>query len=103
MKMAYTNKYGDKVYENVEPFEFRGTIMSASIEKVGACTLHRLYVEDAEGGKHVTVWDNAKGYDREKLKVGYSVRFSGIIRKNNYYDSEGKVRTYKEYKAQSIL
>ena len=57
-KLAYTNKFGDTIYENVDRFEVRGTIMSRTIHNVGNLVLYRLWVEDGNGGKHVIIWSN---------------------------------------------
>lgn len=102
-KLAYTNKFGDTIYENVERFDIRGTIMSRTIHKVGDMILYRLWVEDSNGGKHVTIWSSAKGFDSTKLGIGeHSVRFKGFIRTNYYCGADGKEKEYKEYKAQEM-
>jgi len=102
-KLVYTNKFGDTICENVDRFEIRGTIMSRTIHKVGNMVLYRLWVEDSDGGKHVTIWDSAKGFDSKKLGVGeHSVRFKGFIRTQHYCGADGIEKKYKEYKAQEM-
>ena len=101
--MVYRNKWGDEIYENVERFDLRGTIMSVNRQEVGEVSIHRMYVEDSKGGHSVTVWDNAKGYNPSVLRVGNSVRFRGIIRKNRYMDSNGAEKVYEEYKALEMM
>lgn len=102
-KIAYRNKFGDTIYENVERFHISGTIMSAHCDRIGDNDIHhRLYVEDSLGGYYVTVWNNVKGYDRKKLKIGENIEIKGIII-TNHYDSEDGVKELKEYKVQEIL
>lgn len=102
-KIAYKNKFGDTIYKNVDRFHISGTIMSAHCDRIGDNDiLHRLYVEDSLGGYYVTVWNNAKGYDRGKLKIGENIEIKGIIH-TNHYDSENGVKELKEYKVQEIL
>ena len=98
-KMIYTNKDGAQVYENVDRFNIRGTIMTAGISRVCDSYVHRLYVEDSRGGYPITVWDSAKGYDRALLKQGHSARFKGIIHYRTYMGSDGTEKVYKDYNA----
>ena len=102
MEIIYKNQFGDTIRKQVETFAFRGTIMNERVQEIGDCVMHRLWVEDSEGGKVVVVWNSAKGYDREKLRVGKSAYFKGIIHANGYIDSEGNEKVYKEYSAQEI-
>lgn len=103
-KLVYTNKFGDKVTENVERFSIRGTIMSASISKVSDnAVVHRLVVEDGKGRYSVTIWNNAKGYDKDKLKAGLPLSAKGIVRRQVYPKSEGGFAEYVEYKALEIV
>ena len=101
-RIAYMNKSGQSIMENVEPFEFRATIMNEKVQQLRDQVVHRLWVEDGEGGKVVVVWNNAKGYDRDLLRAGHSAYFEGFIRKHGYMDSEGREKFFKEYKAQKI-
>ena len=89
-EIAYTNAYGDVIHKYAERFSIRGTIMSARIQKVGDCILHRLYVEDSTGGYSIQVWDNAVGYDREKLRQGLSVRIKGLAEYQVIDGADGK-------------
>ena len=102
--MVYTNKNGESlVMRNVEKFDIRGTIMSASINKVGDLVIHRLYVEDGEGGHSVSIWSNAKGYNREILRTGHSVRFRGVMHKQGYVASDGTEKFFNDYKASEMI
>ena len=89
-QITYTSTYGDVIRRNVERFSIRGTIMGARIQKVGDCILHRLYVEDSTGGYSIQVWDNAVGYDREKLRQGLSVRIKGLAEYQVINGADGK-------------
>jgi hypothetical protein len=102
-RIVYTSKYGDKIVEDVERFDIRGTIMGASVHKVGDCTLHRLFVEDGKGKYHISVWDSARGYDRDALKQGRSVRFRGLIHRQGYMGEDGTPKSFKDYKAQEMM
>ena len=101
-RIAYTNKDGQSIYENVEKFSIKGTIMSASRNKVGNCTVHNLYVEDSKGGYHVVVWNNAKGYDADKLRTGYAISVKGVVHFCGYMGADGTPKTYKKYSAHEI-
>ena len=100
--IIYTNKFGDKIVEKAEAFDFRGTIMSRSHHDVCGHIVCRLWVEDSNGGKSVTIWDSAKGFDLSSLKVGYSVRFKGYVKRQGYCDRNGNGKEYLEYKAQEM-
>lgn len=99
MAITYTNKDGMTIVDkNAERFDIRGTIMSVSFDKVCELTRARVYVEDSEGGKSVSIWNTAKGYSRSRLRTGHSVRFKGISHKQ-FYDSEKGVKSYIDYRA----
>lgn len=102
MEMIYTNKFGDKIVNNVEPFDFRGTIMSLNRQEVSNAVVYRMWVEDSKGGKSVTIWDSAKGFNLSILKVGYAVRFKGFIKRQAYCGNDGAEKVYLEYKAQEM-
>lgn len=101
-RVAYTNKYGDKVYENVERFNIRGTIMSSTTHKVADNFVHRLYVEDSTGGYPITIWDTAKGYDRSLVKQGHSARFKGVVHRQPYMGADGTGKVLLTYSAAEI-
>ena len=103
MVQTYTNKYGDTIRREVENFDFRCTIMNARIQKVGDFVVHRLWVEDKDGGKAVTIWNNARGYNPELIKAGHSIHIKGYVNAQSYLNEHGQPVIYKEYKAQEML
>lgn len=96
-RIAYTNGT-EKVYKTIERFDIRGTIMEMAVKVVGTYTLHDMRVEDGKGSYRVSIWDNAKGYNPEKLKVGLSVRLKGVVRTSQIYSPEKsdaiEIKTY---------
>jgi hypothetical protein len=101
-RMAYTNKNGKTIYENVERFGIRGTIMSITTHKVADSFVHRLNVEDSRGGHSVTIWNTAKGYDRELIKQGHSARFKGVVHRQHYLGADGTDKVFLNYCASEI-
>lgn len=101
-KIAYANKNGKTIYENVERFNIRGTIMSVTTNKVADSFTHRLYVEDSRGGHTITIWSTAKGYDRELIKQGHSARFKGVAHRQHYIGADGTDKVFLNYRASEI-
>ena len=103
MEIVFKNNRGESVTQNAERFDIHGTIMTAHAERVADCILHRLYVEDGQGGYHITIWNTATGYNPDKLKVGNSVRFRGLLHKQYYCGGDGTGKCYLDYKANEMM
>ena len=104
MDIVYTNKFEDKfVEQSAERFCISGTIMNASVKNVGGYICHRLWIEDSKGGYSVTIWDDAKGYDKDLLKSGQSIKVCGIMHKQYYMGNDGTPKCFKDYRGLEIL
>lgn len=100
--IAYKNAYGDTISKSAKRFFVRGTIMTARRQMVGNHVCHELYVEDSEGGYHVTVWDSAIGYDKQKLRQGMSVAIKGVATHTIISGADGRPLRVTRYHACEI-
>ena len=103
MRAIYTNKFGKRVVENVDRFDFCGTIMTASVNQVtDNAIVHRIYIEDSGERYCVNVWNTCKGYNPSGLKCGHSIRVKGVVHHNWINGKDNRPFDCKQYSVQEM-
>ena len=101
-QIVYKNFHGEQIVKNLDTFDIRCTITNIKQIFVDRFVCCRMCVNVDNEKKNATIWENAKGFNLDKLKVGATLRFKGFIQRNGYCGADGLPKTFCEYKIKEM-
>ena len=83
---------------NVDSFNIKGTITSAKVSKLNKDIMsHIISIKNNDGKYEIIIFSSAKGYNKDLLSVGHTIRFRGVSHKENYCTNTNEEKVFTKY------
>ena len=89
--------------EKLSFFDIMGTIMHLAINRLETSLIINMWIEDGNGRYNIVMSDTVKGFDRNLLKFGHSVRVKGIVHRCYFINDFGEEKISEHYNALELI